>query len=110
MGPCGASLKNNTRGYATVSGDRDPIHLYPLTAKALGSRRHIAPGTWSRARCVAALDRLPDRPRVEVGFKKPIFLPGKAQFGAVAGAGGWDFALVDPKSGAPHLLGHTTTL
>ena len=60
-----------------MSGDRNPIHLYPLTAKALGFPRQIAHGMWSKARCVAALEnRLPDAVTVEVAFKKPIFLPG----------------------------------
>ena len=97
------------RRYAAVSGDHNPIHLYPLTAKALGFPRHIAHGMWSKARCIAALEnRLPDAVTVEVAFKKPIFLPGKAQFGAERNATGYDFALVNPKSGAPHLLGRTT--
>ncbi len=99
------------RRYAAVSGDRNPIHLYPLTAKALGFPRHIAHGMWSLARCVAALEnRLPDAVRVDVGFKKPIFLPGRVTFGAEETATGWEFALVSPSSGAPHLLGRTTSL
>jgi hypothetical protein len=66
---------------------------------------------WSKARCIAALEnRLPDAVKVEVAFKKPIFLPGKAQFGAEANAAGWDFTLVNPKNGAPHLLGRTTAV
>ena len=49
------------RRYAGVSGDHNPIHLYPLTAKALGFPRQIAHGMWSMARCVAMLEnRLPD--------------------------------------------------
>lgn len=99
------------RRYGAVSGDRNPIHLHPLTAKAFGFPRHIAHGMWSKARCIAALEnRLPDVVRVEVGFKKPIFLPGTVSFGAEQTATGWDFALVSPKSGAPHLLGRTTAL
>jgi acyl dehydratase len=99
------------RRYAAVSGDHNPIHLYPLTAKALGFPRQIAHGMWSKARCIAALEnRLPDAVKVEVAFKKPIFLPGKAQLGAARNAAGWDFTLVNPKSGAPHLLGRTTAL
>jgi acyl dehydratase len=99
------------RTYGAVSGDRNPIHLYPLTAKALGFPRHIAHGMWSKARCIAALEnRLPDHVKVEVAFKKPIFLPGKARFGAEANAAGWDFTLVNPKTGAPHLVGRTTSL
>lgn len=103
--------ENIGRRYGAVSGDRNPIHLYPLTAKALGFPRHIAHGMWSKARCIAALEnRLPDAVKVEVGFKKPIFLPGKVAFGAEQNAAGWDFTLVNPKNGAPHLLGRTTSL
>ncbi|WP_460853748.1 MaoC family dehydratase [Nocardioides montaniterrae] len=110
-GPVWKLPENLGRRYAAVSGDRNPIHLYPITAKALGFKRHIAHGMWSKARCIAALEsRLPDAVTVEVAFKKPIFLPGKAQFGAEQTATGYDFALVSPKSGAPHLLGRATSL
>ncbi|HWJ65706.1 MAG TPA: MaoC/PaaZ C-terminal domain-containing protein [Nocardioides sp.] len=110
-GPVWSLPDNLGRTYGAVSGDRNPIHLHPLTAKALGFPRHIAHGMWSKARCIAALEnRLPDAVKVEVAFKKPIFLPGKAQFGAERTATGYDFALVNPKSGAPHLLGRTTAL
>ena len=74
------------REYAAVSGDHNPIHLYPLTAKAFGFQRQIAHGMWSKARCVAAFEnRLPDAATVEVEFKKPIFLPGKVAVRRVAG-------------------------
>ena len=110
-GPVWSIPENIGRTYGAVSGDRNPIHLYPLTAKALGFPRHIAHGMWSKARCIAALEnRLPDQVKVEVAFKKPIFLPGKARFGAEANASGWDFTLVNPKTGAPHLVGRTTAL
>lgn len=99
------------RRYGAVSGDRNPIHLYPITAKALGFPRHIAHGMWTKARCIAALEnRLPDAVKVEVAFKKPVFLPGTVAFGADETATGWDFGLFDPKSGAPHLLGRTSAL
>ena len=99
------------RRYGAVSGDRNPIHLYPLTAKAFGFPRHIAHGMWSKARCIAAIEnRLPDAVRVEVGFKKPIFLPGTVTFGSHAIGDGFEFALSNPKSGAPHLLGRTTAV
>ncbi|KRB75857.1 dehydratase [Nocardioides sp. Root190] len=108
-GPVWSLPDNLGRTYGAVSGDRNPIHLHPLTAKALGFPRHIAHGMWSKARCIAALEnRLPDAVKVEVAFKKPIFLPGKAQFGAEKSAEGYDFTLVNPKSGAPHLLGRTS--
>jgi acyl dehydratase len=99
------------RRYAAVSGDHNPIHLYPLTAKALGFPRQIAHGMWSKARCIAALEnRLPDAVRVEVAFKKPIILPGKVAFGSTPVDAGYAFSLSNPKSGAPHLVGRTTAL
>lgn len=101
------------RRYAAVSGDHNPIHLYPLTAKAFGFPRQIAHGMWSTARSVAMLQpRLPDTVRVEVAFKKPVHLPSTVAFGSrPAGSGGrgdWAFSLTRPKDGAPHLLGRTT--
>jgi hypothetical protein len=103
---------NLGRRYAAVSGDHNPIHLYPLTAKAFGFPRQIAHGMWSKARCVAAIaNRLPDQVTVEVEFKKPILLPGTVAFGSrVVDDGahrGIDFSLTNPKSGAPHLVGRS---
>ena len=87
-----------------MSGDHNPIHLYPLTAKALGFPRQIAHGMWSLARCVAALEnRLPDAVRVDVAFKKPILLPGSVAFGSPAADDGWTtswrfaFSLTQPE-------------
>jgi acyl dehydratase len=97
------------RRYAAVSGDRNPIHLYPLTARALGFKRQIVHGMWSAARCVAALEnRLPEAVTVDVAFKKPVFLPGRVAFGSKQTDTGFAFALSDPATGAPHLQGRTT--
>ncbi|CUR60169.1 putative Acyl dehydratase [metagenome] len=97
------------RRYAAVSGDHNPIHLYPLTAKAFGFRRQIAHGMWSKARCVAAVEnRLPERLTVEVAFRKPIFLPGTVSFGLRDHAWGLDLSLRSATSGAAHLLGRVT--
>lgn len=94
------------RRYAAVSGDHNPIHLYPLTAKALGFPRQIAHGMWSMARCVGALEnRLPDAVTVAVAFKRPILLPGTVAFGTRQLDDGWAFSLTSPTSGAPHLAG-----
>ncbi len=101
------------RRYAAVSGDHNPIHLYPLTAKAFGFKRQIAHGMWSKARCVAAFaTRLPDAATVEVEFRKPIFLPGKVAFGSriqPVGAWGLDFSLTAPGTEKAHLLGRART-
>jgi hypothetical protein len=97
---------NLGRRYAAVSGDHNPIHLYPVTAKALGFKRQIAHGMWSKARCVAALDgRSPAAATVSVEFKKPIFLPGQVAFGSKTVSDGIDFSLTNPRNGAPHLVG-----
>jgi acyl dehydratase len=99
------------RQYAAVSGDHNPIHLYTLTAKALGFPRQIAHGMWTLARCVAALEnRLPDSVRVDVAFKKPVLLPGSVAFGSTPVDAGYAYSLTNPKTGAPHLAGRTTRL
>ncbi len=99
------------RAYAAVSGDRNPIHLYDLTARAFGFRRHIAHGMWTKARCLAELDnQLPPSFAVEVAFKKPIALPAQVTFGARRAQP--DDALIDfgvaETSGKPHLVGRVS--
>jgi acyl dehydratase len=97
------------RRYAAASGDRNPIHLYGVTAKAFGFPRQIAHGMWSMARCVAALEnRLDDKVTVEVAFKTPILLPGSVQFGSTIDESGATFSLTNPKNGAPHLVGRAS--
>ena len=97
------------RTYAGVSGDANPIHLHPLTARALGFPRQIAHGMWTLGRSVAAIEnRLPDAVTVEVAFKKPVLLPGTVRYAAQQDDEGWTFAMTNPKDGSPHLLGRTT--
>ncbi len=99
------------RKYGAVSGDRNPIHLYAATAKAFGFKRQIAHGMWTKARSVAAVEnRLPDAVKVEVAFKTPVFLPGTVRFASDATHDGLGFSLTNPRSGAPHLSGRTTSL
>jgi acyl dehydratase len=69
------------RRYAAVSGDRNPIHIHPLTARLFGFPRPIAHGMWTKARCLAALESsLPDSYEVSVEFRKPLLLPGRVTF------------------------------
>ena len=99
------------RKYGGVSGDRNPIHLYSVTAKAFGFPRQIAHGMWSKARCIAAVEnRLPDAVTVEVAFKTPVFLPGTVRFSSAHAESGLGFSLANPKSGAPHLTGRAVSL
>jgi acyl dehydratase len=69
------------RRYAGVSGDYNPIHIHPLTARMFGFPSAIAHGMWTKARCLAALEsRLPGAYTVEVAFKRPIVLPTSVSF------------------------------
>jgi hypothetical protein len=69
------------RRYAAVSGDSNPIHTRRLLAKALGQPGTIAHGMWTKARCLAALEgELPASYAVEVRFKLPLRIPGRAAF------------------------------
>ncbi len=68
------------RTYASVSGDVNPIHLYPLTAKAMGFPRAIAHGMWTYPRTLAALGPAVDGPSTShVWFGKPVLLPGSVE-------------------------------
>ncbi len=98
------------RRYGAVSGDRNPIHLYPLTAKAFGFPTNIAHGMWTKARCLAALhNRLPASFRVDVEFKKPILLPGTVIFGTAKTEDQRIFGVTGAKKPVPHLVGKIVT-
>jgi acyl dehydratase len=68
------------RRYGAASGDRNPIHLYPLTARLFGFRRAIAHGMWTVARCLAAGGSA--GVRVRARFLAPVLLPGTVTYGA----------------------------
>lgn len=94
------------RRYGAVSGDRNPIHLYPLTAKAFGFPSNIAHGMWTKARCLAALqNKLPDAFTVHVEFKKPILLPNTAIFGSEPTVDGFLFGVKGSKKPLTHVTG-----
>jgi acyl dehydratase len=93
------------RRYAAVSGDRNPIHLHPLSAKLFGMKAPIAHGMWTKARCLAALEgELPATYTVDVSFKLPIFLPSKVVFSTDTR----HFDVRAQKDGKPHLSGEVS--
>ncbi len=98
---------NMGRRYAAASGDYNPIHLYPLTAKLMGFKRQIMHGMWSKSRCVAEL--LPadhsGAAAVDVAFKLPIFLPATVTLLHNSDAAGSRFELRDAAGVKPHLAG-----
>lgn len=69
------------RRYAAASGDRNPIHLYPLTARLFGFKRAIAHGMWTAARCLAA-HGTPQAVLVRAEFRAPVLLPGTVTYAA----------------------------
>ncbi|HEY4826529.1 MAG TPA: MaoC/PaaZ C-terminal domain-containing protein [Solirubrobacteraceae bacterium] len=97
------------RRYGAVSGDLNPIHMHPLSARLFGFSSAIAHGMWTKARCLAAIEpRVPDAFTVEVAFKKPILLPGKVEFCEADGPGATfnvSFGVRDPRTGSSHLDG-----
>ena len=63
-------------GFAAVTGDRNPIHLWPITARMFGFRKPIAHGWWVLGRALAEMDRdVPPRAVVEAKFLSPVELP-----------------------------------
>jgi len=97
------------RRYASVSGDRNPIHLHPLSARLFGFPTAIVHGMWTKARCLAALDpRLPEHFSVEVQFRRPILLPATVEFCEAEDADGISFAVRGAGKGTPHLDGRVS--
>ena len=96
------------RRYGAVSGDLNPIHVHPLTARLFGFPTAIAHGMWTKARCLAALGpplsgRHPYT--VSVAFKRPILLPATVQFAEQAQPDRIAFGVRDVKRQTPHLDG-----
>ena len=93
------------RRYAGVSGDVNPIHLHPLTAKAFGFPRAIAHGMWTAAHALAALQgRLPDALTYDVAFGRPLLLPSTVELRTrVAADGGWGLGVRSARGS--HLAG-----
>ena len=94
------------RRYGAVSGDLNPIHLHPLTARLFGFPTAIAHGMWTQARCLAALGpELGDAFTVGVVFKRPILLPATVRFAEAPGDGTIAFGVRDARKDTPHLDG-----
>ncbi len=107
---CDIQVPESTgRQYAAASGDRNPIHLYALTAKMFGFPRAIAHGMWSKARVLGLLEQQSEWRdgafTINCNFKKPLFLPGSAMLNWQASGSGLDYQLLNGKGNAPHLSG-----
>jgi len=98
------------RRYARLSGDFNPIHLWPFTAKLFGFRRAIAHGLWSQARALAQLgSETPAGASVlDTQFMAPLLLPGQASLWAARDQGRLRFELRDATDGRVHLRSYCT--
>ncbi len=99
------------RRYAFVSGDFNLIHLHPLSARAFGFPKAIAHGMWSKAKCLALMDDLPEAYTTEVSFKLPVFLPSEVELIGEPTSklenveDNCIFGLYSAKNDKPHLIG-----
>lgn len=95
------------RRYAAAAGDYNPIHLSALSAKLFGFPRAIATGMWTKAHVAAELapQLAHDAYRLELAFKKPVFLPSRPRLQYTLGEQGADFALVSENIDKLHLSG-----
>ena len=104
---------NIGREYAKASGDCNPHHLSKIFAKLFGFKRAIAHGMWTLAKSVAEIENQfieNEIFSVDVSFKKPLFLPGKASLGAVKKDNDIIFELRDYATKIPHLAGTIQTI
>ncbi|MFF2228258.1 MaoC family dehydratase [Streptomyces globisporus] len=93
------------RRYGAVSGDRNPIHLHPLTARLFGFPRAIAHGMWTVARCLAEAGGGAEIRSVRAEFKAPVLLPATVTY--AADPTGRSFVLRGAKERV-HLVGTVT--
>jgi len=99
------------RRYAPVSGDFNPIHLWPFTARLLGFRRAIAHGLWTQARALALLqpDGVLPQASLQTVFKRPLLLPAQATlWQAAASTHEQLFEVRDAAGQVPHLRARLT--
>ena len=97
--------------YALVSGDFNPIHLFPLSAKLFGMPKHIAHGMYSKAKIMGNIMKeiKSDKFEVTVYFKLPIYLPANVIFRKNKEKELIVFDVVDEKMEKPHLKGYFQT-
>lgn len=88
--------------YAAVSGDRNPIHVSGVGAKAFGFPNVIAHGMWTAATLLGVVEGgIPEQTRYSVEFGKPVVLPAKlgvyARRGVAAGDPAWTITARNPR-------------
>ncbi|KAK6179479.1 hypothetical protein SNE40_011830 [Patella caerulea] len=100
--------------YARATGDWNPHHIYPWSARLLGYRKPIAHGMWILSKTISLItqDRVPQNYplNIEAMFKRPLFMRGQAIIGysnetKYQNVNNVDFKVADAITAAPHLIG-----
>lgn len=93
--------------YAQASGDFNPIHLHPMSAKLFGFQRHIIHGMWTKAKVLSELEKqVSNSFEIAASFKTPVFLPADIIFRYDKNNKGFHFDVVDKQQEKPHLKGY----
>lgn len=90
--------------YAAVSGDRNPIHLSAVAAKAFGFPRRIAHGMYTASRALNSTDVERESCVWEIQFAKPVLLPSTVEFSLAQAGDGVTTAVTRKTDGAPHVI------
>ena len=99
------------RRYASIGGDRNPIHVSSAAAKLFGFRTAIAHGMFSAAAVLANIEgQLPSSVSYSVKFGKPVFLPARPGLYVDRVNDGWDLSLRNISKGDPHLTAEVRAL
>ncbi|WP_407319342.1 MaoC/PaaZ C-terminal domain-containing protein [Isoptericola halotolerans] len=99
------------RAYGAVSGDRNPIHLSALSAKAFGFPRAIAHGMYTAARALADVGhQRGDTYRWTVEFAKPVLLPGTVDLAVTQEQDGFGYVGWNGRRRQQHFSGTVTPL
>jgi len=102
---------NLGRRYGAISGDRNPIHLHPVTARAFGFSTNIAHGMWTLARSLSAIqNRLPAAFTNHVEFRKPVLLPSTVVFGSRTDEDVLTFGVKAARRPSTHLVGRVVPI
>ena len=107
------------RQYAMISGDFNPIHLWPFSARMLGFKRPIVHGMWSLARSFSTTNRHVESQyphpvhQWRAQFYRPLSLPGDATLvlsssDETNSTDSLQYSLYDASSGGLHLTSNLT--
>lgn len=100
--------KNAGLAYAKVSGDFNPIHLHPWTARLFGFTQPVAHGMYLLAKVSAHLEQQMHEQCgiMTMKFKRPVLLPADVHLATEAIDKGIRFNVFPSQPGKPYATGH----